>query len=202
MEDTNAIRIKERFNELGQLYGIRRITVDQLSRECGISKKTFYKYFQSKDELIWIVIREKFDQLRRDFRDAEKQEDNPLKRLHRFVEITLNQFGAVSTPMLEDVQKFYPQINEELERFKSERINMIKDTVREGIKTGVFENINLSIVAGFLTGAISQVLNPHFILENNLSVEEALRSFSEIFLFGIVHSDWRKENSPSGLNGV
>ncbi len=200
MEDINANRIKEKFNELSQLYGIRRITVDQLSRECGISKKSFYKYFQSKDELIWIVIREKFDQLRKDFRDVEKQEGDPLKRLYRFVEIALIQFGAVSTPMLEDVQKFYPQINEELERFKSERITMIKDTVREGITSGVFENINLSIVAGFLTGAISNVLNPHFILENNLSVDETLRSFREIFLFGIVNSDWRRENTPSGLD--
>lgn len=193
MRNNIVERIKERFSQLSQVYGIKRITIDMLADECGISKKTFYKFFKSKDDLVWIVINEKFEQLQKAFREIDSHERDPLKKLYRFVEITLEQFGAVSTPMLQDMQKFYPEVNEQLERFKNDRLNLIKEAVREGILSGIFENINLSVVAGFLTGAISKVLTPEFILENNLSVEETLRSFSELFLFGIVKKEWKKE---------
>jgi TetR/AcrR family transcriptional regulator len=196
MSNNIAKRIKERFSQLSQVYGIKRITIDMLAEECGISKKTFYKFFRSKDDLVWIVINEKFDQLQKEFREIDSREGDPLKKLYRFVEITLEQFGAVSIPMLQDMQKFYPEVNEQLERFRNDRVNLIKEAIREGILSGIFENINLSIVAGFLTGAISKVLTPEFILENNLSVEETLRSFSELFLFGIVKKEWQKEKLP------
>ncbi len=196
MSNNIAKRIKERFNQLSEVYGIKRITIDILAEECGISKKTFYKIFRSKDDLVWIVVNEKFDRLQKEFREIDTHERDPLKKLYRFVEITLEQFGAVSTPMLQDMQKFYPEVNEQLERFRNDRVNLIKEAVREGILSGIFENINLSIVAGFLTGAISKVLTPEFILENNLSVKETLRSFSELFLFGIVKKEWQKQKLP------
>ena len=41
-----------KFHELALTYGIKRITIDMLAKECGISKKTVYKYFTSKEDLI------------------------------------------------------------------------------------------------------------------------------------------------------
>ena len=38
------------------LYGFRRTSVDEIASRIGISKKTIYKYFSSKDELIRAVI--------------------------------------------------------------------------------------------------------------------------------------------------
>ncbi len=58
-----------------------------------------------------------------------------------------------------------------------------------GDKDRGFQEINPSIVVGFLTGASNAVLNPDFILENNLTIEDSIVAFKSLFLSG----PWGKE---------
>ena len=41
-----------------QQVGIRSVSIDDLCKELGISKKTFYVYFPSKDELVSEILHE------------------------------------------------------------------------------------------------------------------------------------------------
>src|SRR5688572_17225432 len=45
-------RLLEKTHELFHLYGIRRVTMDDIATGCGMSKKTIYQYFKDKDELV------------------------------------------------------------------------------------------------------------------------------------------------------
>ena len=37
-------------------YGIQHITMDDIAEKCGVSKKTIYKYFENKDDLLHQII--------------------------------------------------------------------------------------------------------------------------------------------------
>ena len=63
--------------------------------------------------------------------------------------------------------------------------SFLKDIIKDGIRQGVFSDLDLSIVVGCITGASSVVLNSDFIIDNNLSVEKTLTDFREIFFYGI-----------------
>ena len=45
-------KIIKRASELMMQFGIRTVTMDDISRDLGISKKTIYQYFKDKKELV------------------------------------------------------------------------------------------------------------------------------------------------------
>ena len=52
-------KILKGVEELVFKYGIKNITMDEISRHMGISKKTIYQYFKDKDEMIHHLIAHK-----------------------------------------------------------------------------------------------------------------------------------------------
>lgn len=185
-EITVKTKIIEIFKRLSSVFGIRGITIDMIASECGISKKTLYKFFRSKDELVEIVFDAILAQMRTEFKAIEKSEPDPLKRLNRFFETAHTLFGRISRPLLRDVRRYYPEINARIRDFEREQVDLFTGTIRRGVKAGVFKNINPSIVVGFLTGASNAVLNPDFILENNLTIEDSIVAFKSLFLSGLL----------------
>ena len=59
MEDKKK-QIVELAQEEFKRYGIKSVSIDDLSRSLGISKKTFYQYFPAKDDLVRAVLVQKF----------------------------------------------------------------------------------------------------------------------------------------------
>jgi AcrR family transcriptional regulator len=45
-------------------HGIRRVTVEEICREAGVSKRTFYKHFRNRDDVALQVLCELFDESR------------------------------------------------------------------------------------------------------------------------------------------
>jgi AcrR family transcriptional regulator len=59
---TMSERILETADRLFYLRGIRAVGVDSIAAEIGISKRTLYNHFPSKDELIAAYLRRRFNQ--------------------------------------------------------------------------------------------------------------------------------------------
>ena len=60
MEEAPKLSIAERAMALFQRFGLRACTMDDVSRELAISKKTLYKFFTNKAELVDGSIRSFF----------------------------------------------------------------------------------------------------------------------------------------------
>ena len=54
--DEKRLEILERAVAVYMKYGIKSVTMDDLSQELGMSKKTIYKYFADKNDLIQSII--------------------------------------------------------------------------------------------------------------------------------------------------
>jgi AcrR family transcriptional regulator len=50
-------KIIEKVSELYMRYGIRSVTMDDVSRHLGISKKTLYSYVTDKQELVELTVK-------------------------------------------------------------------------------------------------------------------------------------------------
>ena len=56
MEKGHQNKILEGAKELFFMYGLKRVTVDDICRHIGMSKKTLYLFFKNKEELIFSLI--------------------------------------------------------------------------------------------------------------------------------------------------
>ena len=54
--DEKRLEIIERASSVYMKYGVKSVTMDDLARELGISKKTIYKYFDDKSELVRSIV--------------------------------------------------------------------------------------------------------------------------------------------------
>ena len=179
-------KILEKFRELMWERGIKRVTVEILAKECGISKKTIYKYFKSKDEIFSILTDELIDKLKDEVLEIVNREKDPVKRLQELLEIPFNTFQNVPDVLLYDVRTYYPEIEKRLNDTRSAHRDLVVNTFKQGIDNGVFKNIDPTLIFEFFIGAGNRILSTEFILENGFTLKEVLKNYHQMILSGIL----------------
>lgn len=173
-------------------FGVRGITIDRVARRCGISKKTFYKYFSSKDVLVRLIADLIISNMRYKFNQIYQKSLSPEEKLNRYFHEAFLAIGDVSMPLLQDIKLYYPDVSEKMVEFRKAQVRIIEQTICDGMKEGKFKNFDPGLVTSFITGAASTVLNPDFILEHNLTLEKTLMTFKNLLLEGLLVNENRE----------
>jgi len=169
-------------------YGIKSMTMDDISRNLGISKKTIYQYFKNKNELVLLSLEnhlnnEKvyFDQIGETSKDAVEQ----LVIMSRYMKQMLTQMNP---SLLLDMQKFYPKAWEYFQDHKYECItdSLIKN-LNKGIAEGNYrEGINTEVLARFRVEQIQLGFDPHIYPIDKFSPMDVQLELMEHFIMGII----------------
>jgi Transcriptional regulator len=208
MTDEHEIkaRILAKAEEMFIAYGITRVTVDEIATGIGISKKTLYKHFASKEQLIKDLVYEKkckngsrIDEI---INDTSMEFIDKLKKLTSFIgEISKNMRG----PMMDDFIKCYPSILAEIKEFRREKaIKQFIRLIEMGIEEGIFRaDINKEIVTLIFVTTIHEILVPDVLAALPLSSEQVFKTIIKTVLEGILSEDGRenlmkKENMENG----
>ena len=113
MESVNETR--EKIVQLAQKkmgeVGIRSVSIDDICRELGMSKKTFYVYFETKDELIKAILVAHYEEVRAgmlNFLQSYKSMwDGIQKAAEKMMTMPdVRQFP----PFIYDLNKYYPSL--------------------------------------------------------------------------------------------
>ena len=137
-ENTQAQIIKTS-GEMFFKLGIRSVSIDDICHELGISKKTFYVYFASKDELVAQLLHVSIDGM------AKKMEN--WLRLHDFrqlisilltqKEVSKNDVRCVPQ-LVYDLKKYYPQ---QFAEFQVKLFEVQKDYLKQYLEQGIREGL-------------------------------------------------------------
>ncbi len=146
-EELKNILLKVR--ELYMKYGIKSVTMDDVARELGISKKTLYQYVTDKDDLVGkfidneIVIRQ--EEICKCFRIGF----NAVEELFE-ISIFMNKLMRDQNPATEhDLRKYYPSHYQKTVKARREGIfNYILTNLKKGIKEGLYrKEMNKEVIA-------------------------------------------------------
>ncbi len=165
-------------------YGVKSVTMDDIAREFGISKKTLYKHFENKTDVVYKVAHFELD-----------KESNELEKLYRKHKHVIDQLYAISkfiieinfklTPSLTySVDKYYHQIWEELINKRENHIlDIIVDNFNTGIKQGIYrKDVDMNIIQHFY----AFLLNIKSLeMYNDWATEKFDDTFNSIFIYHI-----------------
>jgi AcrR family transcriptional regulator len=144
-------------------FGYVRFTMDQLALDLGMSKKTLYKHYASKDELLGTVWDARAARLDAEIGGliAEEHADFESK-LVAFVELAVERFGEVSEPFLQDVRRSAPDLFRKIEGFREQAIpRHVESFLVKGAEAGVFrKDFPFGVVASVLMHAGQNMLLP------------------------------------------
>lgn len=165
-----------------------KFTVDNVAIRLGISKKTIYQYFSSKDELITQVVEMALVDVENQEQDilADK-ESNFEERITGLLLLTPKIFGPIEDWVMEDIERYRLQDWKRIEQFKLERMVALSQLLEEGIALGSVKKMNTKVGARILLGACRELSLYKFLAENNLTSVEARGLLTDIFLHGILN---------------
>ncbi|HNX23488.1 MAG TPA: TetR/AcrR family transcriptional regulator [Spirochaetota bacterium] len=178
--------ILTKFRELWDKNSVKSITMDDLARKCGVSKKTIYRFYKGKDEIVHSIVKSLFMKMKLDLKSLETEAEKPDKAINILFRVSYNIFGDVSENLIRDVRNYYPHIQKEIDSLIDEFGEKFREQFKRGIDSGLFRDINPFFVFAFYRSAADSVFNPKFILQNNLTVKDAIESFRSLLFGGIV----------------
>ncbi|MEA3452198.1 MAG: TetR/AcrR family transcriptional regulator [Bacteroidota bacterium] len=181
MYKENEILLKAR--DMFLKYGIRSITMDDLARELGISKKTLYQNFKDKADLISKMVIAEINRVMNDMQNIFEEKDNTIDRMikinNHLIKIRKNTPENISY----DLHKYYPEIEKNLNKITEEKMFLnIKENHKQGQAEGLIrKNLNLDIIAALQVTRSSVVYN----IKNIAKAENIEIIINEIFDYHI-----------------
>lgn len=130
-------------------YGIRNLSMDDISRELCISKKTLYQIFENKSDLIDKILQfhhEDSLQTINSQMDVDKNAIDNLLDLSRWACGNMKNFSASHTF---ELQKYYPDTFKRfIERNRKDTHHWLRLNLEKGIKEGLYRSdIDLDLIA-------------------------------------------------------
>lgn len=149
-------------------YGFHRISMDDIAEKLSMSKKTLYRYFTGKDDLIRTVMMGHmrcFDEISAMI--SEKRAESEF--INKMVEISSKIAELVSRMpihVMRDLQRNSPDIYDEMQTHKKENISRgFGAFIREGKQAGVFrEELPEDIMIKIQLTIIEHMFNPEILM--------------------------------------
>ncbi len=173
--------------------GIRSVSIDDICHELGISKKTFYVYFPSKDELVAQLLHSNVEYISTKMDDLLKLNDfkQLVAKFLKHQEAEKNDVRRVPQ-LVFDLKKYYPR---QFAQFQEEcfqvQKNYIKDYLLLGQKQGlVRDNLNVELTATFFAKIHSDAVRDLEKIEaQGLNMHLLSHTALDIFVRGILSKE-------------
>lgn len=173
------------------LDGFARVSVEEITSELGMSKKTFYKYFGRKEDLVNEIVARMIGEAELKVQGIMAMDAPFPGKLDGLLKLVGIVFRTISKNLLRDVQTYIPEAWENIQAFRRQRIlTTWVALIDEGKRTGyVRPEISQRVFLLALYATIEGIMNPTVLANEPFSADEALQSIATIFLRGILTPD-------------
>lgn len=174
--------------ELFRQYGFKTITMDDIARRAGISKKTLYQHFANKNEVVnesitWFQCHVS-DNCLSIMTSAENAIEGMVRVMGMFDQVlaNMNPLGML------ELERYYPDA---FKKFKSNMlekdIEAIKNNIVWGMQEGLYrDGLNADFMARYRMEISMLVLHPNLMINTRNDLQFVMHEVSEHFLYGIM----------------
>lgn len=164
------IHILDKTESLFKRLGIRSVTMDDLSRQLGISKKTLYLYVSSKDDLIQKIVERIIFNEQSYIKNLSQTSEHAIEE-HLKIGAYIQEKLADSNPsLLFELQKYHHKSWELLEKHKKSFVyEFVKTNLERGMKEGLYRrDIKTELIAMFYISSTYNFHEPFLSIHNRL----------------------------------
>lgn len=163
-----------------------RFTLQDLTEYLKINKTTFYRYFQSKEEVLKIIIDEVSDEVHTRQREIYKDKSLSTKeKLLMILTVEPSSEKIIKPEKLYELEKHYSDVyNYFMDAYEKEW-EIAEKLLAKGIKEGIFKKFNIGIIKGLLQNGMQMFYKGDFLDSNGLTYKEALYQMLTLIFDGI-----------------
>ncbi len=183
----NKTLILEKVHELFMKYGLKSVSMDDISRSLGISKKTLYQAVENKRDLIKEVFQKHIKEEEAAIGEivaTSKDAVDEIMGIARYVTALLRE---ISPTTLYDMQKYYGDIWGMMEALHQVHIyETIKKNLDRGVAEGLYrKNLNADIIAKLYVGKTMLIVDEDVFPLKDYNKEKLYLEYVYYHLHGI-----------------
>lgn len=181
--------LKERIlKEAGNLfyqYGIKGVSMDELSSAIGISKRTIYENFKDKEEILYTFLENKKEERNKTVIEFINSSDNIIEVFLQIIDFHKNK-EMPTNKFYEDIYKYYPRIYKSIQKEMEKNKIYMKEFLQKGVADGyIRENLNTDVAAFLVEESSYTYIRASYLEKPPFSFEELFQTMMVNFIRGI-----------------
>jgi len=113
--ESSRRRILQAFRERAIQVGPRSVVLSELAQDLGISKRTLYELFTSKEALLQAVLEELLEAMQQQADWHRDAADPPLRQIERYASYWAHHLGGISPAFWHDLWRDYPDLRDDFQ---------------------------------------------------------------------------------------
>ncbi len=169
-------------------FGFKSVTMDDIAKHLGMSKKTIYQHFQDKDELVNLLIKQKLDSQVLLMEQCHQKAQNAIEEIFMGIANVTTLLSHMNPRLFFDLQKYHPNAWLYFVNFKEKRL---RDTILRNLERGKDEGfyrpeIQTSILLQLRLEQIDILFSYHDQYNTDTyNIAQAMTEITIHFLYGI-----------------
>lgn len=174
-------------------YGLRPVTMDDIAKDLSISKKTLYKYFANKEDLVRKGVNESFTTISsRMLALMDYKEGNAIDMLFQMDAQICLSIEEHDPSIQFQLERYYPEVSASLEKRKREIVlRLMTENINRGKQEGIYRTeLNTEIVSFlYYSRARLMLQQESFFEQSKWSIPEIMREILIYHIRGIASAD-------------
>ena len=180
--DEKILNILEQVRRLYHRYGIKSVTMDDVAKNLGISKKTLYEFFTDKEDLVRNIILLDNSNRNKFFLEIKNKHLNAIEELFEVYKMINTMFRDYNASMEYDIHKYYPDLFSKVKEIRRKKMyDTMYDNMNKGKKEGLYRtDLNTKIIARL------HLFKVEYMFDNDIFTMDELASvkvFNEVFIY-------------------
>lgn len=167
--------------------GIKSVSMDDIAQHLGVSKKTIYKWFENKDEIVYSTLQNHLSQVERDCECAIVEAENAVDELFQVMMLNKKVLSEIHPSIFYDLQKYHLASWQLWVAHRNSFIlSKIVGNLERGIREGLYRNdLDVELMARLRLALIDLSFNPELFPPEQFLPARVQSAFFEHFLLGI-----------------
>ena len=180
-------QITETAHNLFMRHGIKRVTIEEICRTAGVSKMTFYNYFDNKNDLAIFVLESIFTKAEKRYHDIMAQDLPYSEKVKDIIKMKLEASKDISQEMLQDLwHNPVPEVADYLKQRTQLALKKFLDDMINAQKRGeIRPNINPHFIL-YLIGHMQKMTADEKILNMYETTQALTSEIMNFFFYGIL----------------
>lgn len=183
MRDKILYKATEMFLNLG----FKSVTMDDIAKELGVSKKTIYNHFSNKTDLVEKTTYAVFELISNGIDMICELEKNPIEEIYEIKKFVMSRLKDEKTSPQYQLQKYYPRIYASLKKKQFEVMNScVEENLKRGIILGIYrESIDIGFISRIYFNGLNGIKDIELFPLQKFSMNALMEFFLEYHLRGI-----------------
>lgn len=168
-------------------YGIKSVSMEDIARKMGMSKKTLYLHLENKAELISLILEEKLNDEIAIMVQLREKASNAIEEIMSIADFVVATLREMPPMIIYDLQKYYQATWRGFdEKYKAHIHTTILENIKRGMDEGYYrKDINPDIITKFYVGKAMVVVDEDMFPAENYDCDILFQEHIEYHVHGI-----------------